>query len=451
MLAQSDHSSASLPLALFDVDGTLTPARREASKEMLAVLQALRKKAKVAIVGGSDISKIIEQLGPDTCSAYDYVFAENGTVAFKDGKPFGEAKSFKTFLGPERFAELEKFLRDYIEKVDVPVKTSNFVEVRTGMLNVSPIGRSCSQAQRDEFYAYDKIHKVRETLVKEMQTRFGDWGLKFSIGGQISVDVFPVGWDKTLCLEYLEEYKDIYFFGDKTEPGGNDYEIFTCSRVYGHSVTSPEHTTRLLYNLFLIPLCSLPERALDLIVEELSVGEAVRLAQVNSFLRRFIESHNIWQRRIVSSATLHTAQSALLASSQTQELWQRAYKGEHSLSITNHHQQTNNLILAAEIAAPTLLSRIEFPCPIQDIIHVDSKINIVFSTVKTQPHHEGNLLQSIAVARESARVVLARPLLLVEGTVSIVLEVRKEEKVSKTEEQLAEELKDSTKLYGALL
>ena len=29
-----------------------------------------------------------------------------------------------------------------------------------------------------------------------MQTRFPDYGLKYSIGGQISFDVFPIGWDK---------------------------------------------------------------------------------------------------------------------------------------------------------------------------------------------------------------------------------------------------------------
>lgn len=37
-------------------------------------------------------------------------------------------------------------------------------------------------------------------------------------GGQISFDVFPIGWDKTFCLRFVEkdEYKEIHFFGDKT-------------------------------------------------------------------------------------------------------------------------------------------------------------------------------------------------------------------------------------------
>lgn len=32
-----------------------------------------------------------------------------------------------------------------------------FVEFRMGMLNVSPIGRNCSQEERDEFERYDKV------------------------------------------------------------------------------------------------------------------------------------------------------------------------------------------------------------------------------------------------------------------------------------------------------
>lgn len=81
----------------------------------------------------------------------------------------------------------------------------------------------------------------------------------FSIGGQISFDVFPTGWDKTYCLKHLEdeakkpegiEYKHIHFFGDKTFKGGNDWEIFNDPRTIGHSVNGPEDTMRILKELF---------------------------------------------------------------------------------------------------------------------------------------------------------------------------------------------------------
>lgn len=45
-----------------DVDETLTPTRQPASLEVLTVLKALRQKAVIGFVGGSDLPKITEQL-----------------------------------------------------------------------------------------------------------------------------------------------------------------------------------------------------------------------------------------------------------------------------------------------------------------------------------------------------------------------------------------------------
>ena len=63
-------------------------------------------------------------------------------------------------------------------------------------------------------------HGVREAFVKVLQEKFADFGLTFAIGGQISFDVFPNGWDKTFCLNHVadEGFEEIHFFGDKTYP-----------------------------------------------------------------------------------------------------------------------------------------------------------------------------------------------------------------------------------------
>lgn len=68
------------------------------------------------------------------------------------------------------------------------------------MINVSPIGRNCSVEERDEFEKYDKEHLIRKTFVEALQKEFDGENLTFSIGGQISFDVFPKGWDKSYCL-----------------------------------------------------------------------------------------------------------------------------------------------------------------------------------------------------------------------------------------------------------
>jgi len=88
--------------------------------------------------------------------------------------------------------------------------------------------------------------------VADLEEKFPDLGFKFSIGGQISFDAFPTGWDKTFCLSLIDltQFKEVHFFGDKTHPGGNDYEIYEDVRTIGHRVTSPEDTRRQLEALF---------------------------------------------------------------------------------------------------------------------------------------------------------------------------------------------------------
>jgi len=91
-----------------------------------------------------------------------------------------------------------------------------FIEYRTGLINVSPIGRNCSQEERNNFAIFNKETKVLEKFRDAVEKEFSDFNMKFSIGGQISFDCFPIGWDKTYCLQFLEEYDNIFFFGDKT-------------------------------------------------------------------------------------------------------------------------------------------------------------------------------------------------------------------------------------------
>lgn len=126
------------------------------------------------------------------------------------------------------------------------------------MINISPIGRNASIAERLAYESYDKAHNIRRDFVLALKEKFPDFGLTYSIGGQISFDVFPTGWDKTYCLKHVEaekelsgiEYTTIHFFGDKTYKGGNDYELFEDKRTVGHSVENPDDTMRILKEIF---------------------------------------------------------------------------------------------------------------------------------------------------------------------------------------------------------
>ncbi|KAK9471072.1 eukaryotic phosphomannomutase [Dipodascopsis tothii] len=238
-------------VVLFDVDGTLTPARLEISPEMKQLLADLRDKVAIGFVGGSDLVKQKEQLGDNVLDMFDFCFSENGLTAYRLGKQLA-SQSFIQWIGEDKYRALVKFILRHLSELDLPKVRGTFIEFRNGMINVSPIGRNASTAERNEFEAYDKEHKIRETLVSKLKAEFSDLALTYSIGGQISFDVFPTGWDKTYCLQHIEKegFKDIHFFGDKSFKGGNDYEIYEDPRTIGHAVNSPADTMRILKELF---------------------------------------------------------------------------------------------------------------------------------------------------------------------------------------------------------
>jgi phosphomannomutase len=175
--------SAKRIIALFDVDQTLTPARKTIEKAMLDTLAACKERGiAIGIVSGSDLNKIKEQVGDELVAKADFTFSENGLYALRQGQ-FLAQKSIKDYLGEERLKKLINFCLHYIADLDIPIKRGTFIEYRTGMINVSPIGRNCSREERDEFEHFDKTALVRKTFVEKLKEEFGEELLTFSIGG----------------------------------------------------------------------------------------------------------------------------------------------------------------------------------------------------------------------------------------------------------------------------
>ncbi|XP_059809681.1 phosphomannomutase 1-like isoform X4 [Hypanus sabinus] len=170
-----------------------------------------------------------------------------------DGTLTPARQAIQNYLGEELLQELINFCLSYMSDIRLPRKRGTFIEFRNGMLNICPIGRSCSLAERLEFSQIDKTEKIREKFVAALQKKFAGKGLSCTRGGMISFDIYPEGWDKRYCLDILEKdgIKTIHFFGNETDPGGNDHEIFHDPRTIGYTVVSPEDTVRLCKELFL--------------------------------------------------------------------------------------------------------------------------------------------------------------------------------------------------------
>ncbi len=234
---------------LFDIDGTLTPPRQPMSEGFAKFFLDFCEENTVYLSTGSDWSKVVEQVpenilhscaGVFTCSGNSYWSLDVDDV-------FVEDASYRADFEPS-----EALLSDlglFLESSDCPKKTGEHIEHRTGMINFSTIGRACSQEEREEYSMWDKENKEREKIVSVLRKRYND--LSFNIGGQISIDISPTGYDKSRSVSYLREWHpdcSIHFFGDKMQPGGNDYPVLkelNDNDTY-EDVDDYEHTLKLL-------------------------------------------------------------------------------------------------------------------------------------------------------------------------------------------------------------
>jgi len=201
---------------IFDVDGTLTPSRGVMVPEFKEYFLSFAQKYPVYLITGSDKSKTFEQVGfeiYDTCRA---VYQCNGAEIWQGNRRLKNSTWKPSY-------EVKHFLNNLIHQSRYPIKTGTHVEVRTGMINLSTVGRDCSREQREEYYKWDKVNKEREVLAQVIEKQFDD--LQASIGGQISIDIYPKGTNKSIIGTDLHEEYELVFFGDKCDHGGNDYPL----------------------------------------------------------------------------------------------------------------------------------------------------------------------------------------------------------------------------------
>jgi phosphomannomutase len=207
---------------LFDVDGTLTHPRREIDETFADIfLTWLREKnKKVYLVTGSEMSKIKEQLFPSFIDQCEGIFTCSGNVFHSGGK-----KIYENILQiPDGLLEN---LQLYLDNSEWRKKQGTHIEIRSGMINFSTVGRDASHNMREAYSKWDKLHREREDIVEYLRDLHPE--LEVAIGGCISVDIYPAGSNKGQVIEKLRSThgQDVamIFVGDKNFPGGNDWPL----------------------------------------------------------------------------------------------------------------------------------------------------------------------------------------------------------------------------------
>lgn len=201
---------------IFDVDGTLTPSRSTIDPVFKEFFKDFIANNKVWLVTGSDYPKTAEQLGDDICESVVTVYNCSGSDVWHKGKRVNS----KPFVAPPALYDL---FNGWLQSSQFPLRTGIHVEERHGMINFSVIGRGCTPEQRKEYVKYDNDVRERESIAYIINTEFDN--ITATVGGETGIDIGPTGADKSQILTDFDYWDKINFYGDKMEPGGNDWPL----------------------------------------------------------------------------------------------------------------------------------------------------------------------------------------------------------------------------------
>ena len=250
---------------MFDIDGTLTPSRQRMAEKFAKFFDDWTNKNDYYLVTGSDIEKTQEQLplayidrayGIFTCCGNEYWQPD---PAYNDYTRPSIHPKHSDLIYSNKFKPPENlltYLGEELRMSDYPVKAGNHIENRGSMLNFSIGGSDCTQIQREDYYRYDNLMGERKRIAKHIREQW--LKLDAVIGGQISIDIYPKGNDKSQILniiqqERLVEPDEYIFIGDKTEKGGNDYPLAQLMKKTDncsyYQTDGPEQTQKILEKL----------------------------------------------------------------------------------------------------------------------------------------------------------------------------------------------------------
>ena len=253
-------------LVLFDVDGTLTEARKRVNKSMLESLRELSFNTEIGLLTGSGLDYIKEQLWPlladPEISLNCHVLPCNG-IEYYIPNPESPGNfieihrnNMEAKLGFESFQFIMKTimkLQSQIAESDYDISfTGHHIQNRGSTLNWSPIGRNAQHGDRQQFKAMDKIYGIRSLAIhkfREIMLHHGIHDVTIKLGGDTSFDIYPRGWDKRYALKHFPETDwDVFFVGDRCHPDGNDFEIYQHLSPLGRSfeTSGPEETIEII-------------------------------------------------------------------------------------------------------------------------------------------------------------------------------------------------------------
>ena len=199
---------------LFDIDGTLTTSRSKIDEQFKRFFMEWMDGKNVYLVTGSDKEKTIEQIGIQIWKKVKRSYQSCGNAVYENEKLVRKLD----FIADEK---LKLFLNELLNKSKWNERYDLHIDQRIGLINFSTIGRNCPREARNRYFKWDKLNNERDLICTKIEKKFPH--LEASVGGEISIDIYPKGKNKAQVLDEIKG--PILFFGDRCEKGGNDYPI----------------------------------------------------------------------------------------------------------------------------------------------------------------------------------------------------------------------------------
>ena len=206
----------------FDLDGTLTQHKEPLTEENRRVLDALRLRYRLVMVGAGQVGRIFRQMGEypiDIIGNYGLQYAKYN----KETKSIDIIRDTVVPCDRERAAKNVELLRKEFGFNEFAGEDVEFHA--SGAITFPILGKS---AKIEDKLAFDPDRAKRRPMYPRVKELFPEYTV--FIGGSSSFDMVPAPNDKfyalsKLCAEEGYSHDEVLYVGDDYREGGNDHAV----------------------------------------------------------------------------------------------------------------------------------------------------------------------------------------------------------------------------------
>ena len=218
-----------IKVVAMDLDGTLTQHKTPLSDEQRTVLDRLRRKYTLLMVGAGQVMRIHRQLGGypiDVIGNYGMQYGHYNAET-------GEMELVRDESAPCDRDAVDRAVTALRQKYGFTAFAGDNVEYHpSGCITFPVLGTKAQQADK---LAFDPDRSRRRAIYDEVCAAFPDYCV--FVGGSSSFDMAPKPYNKyyaldLYCREHGLSHENVVYIGDDYGLGGNDESVYQSDFPY---------------------------------------------------------------------------------------------------------------------------------------------------------------------------------------------------------------------------